>query len=107
MLALTHLVAWLPYLALCVSAAVDHRANIPQTFAHPGLLNTNEDFARITHRVQGKQQPWLAGWNKLVANSRSRLGYVPRPTETICRGLRASCQENYGQAFGDYAACYQ
>jgi hypothetical protein len=37
-------------------------------FVHPGLLHSDQDFARMKAEVAANAQPWTAGWNRLVAN---------------------------------------
>jgi hypothetical protein len=78
------------------------------TVVHPGMLHSAADFTRMTSKVNAGTQPWLDGWNKLVANGRSAATYVPRPVDTIVRGRAASGRaENYILACQDAAAAYQ
>lgn len=78
------------------------------TIVHPGMLHSAADFARMTAKVNAGAQPWLDGWNKLVANGHSSPNYVPRPVDTIVRGRAASGRgENYILACQDAAAAYQ
>ncbi|MFB0498959.1 hypothetical protein ABID99_005196 [Mucilaginibacter sp. OAE612] len=78
------------------------------TIVHPGMLHSAADFARMTAKVNAGAQPWLDGWNKLVANGHSSATYVPRPVDTIVRGRAASGKgENYILACQDAAAAYQ
>jgi hypothetical protein len=73
-------------------------------FAHPGLLHTEADFHRMRAKVRAKDQPWLAGWDKLVANSHSQSTWRPNPLATVVRG---GTGENYGTLYNDIAAAYQ
>lgn len=84
--------------AVCGSAAFQ--------FIHPGLLHTSTDFSRITTKVAANASPWIDGWYKLTSNSHSSSTYTPRPVSSVCRGLRAGCQQNYGQLYNDIAAAY-
>jgi len=78
------------------------------TIIHPGMLHSATDFARMTAKVNAGAQPWLDGWNKLVANVHSSATYVARPVDTIVRGRSASGRaENYILACEDAAAAYQ
>jgi len=78
------------------------------TIVHPGMLHSAADFARMTAKVNAGAQPWLDGWNRLVANGHSSPTYVPRPVDTIVRGKAASGKaENYILACQDAAAAYQ
>jgi hypothetical protein len=53
------------------------------TIKHPGMLHTAADFTRMTTNVNAGNEPWLSGWNKLVANGHSSSTYNPRPVVTI------------------------
>jgi hypothetical protein len=55
-------------------------------------------------RVAAGTDPWLSGWNKLVANSHSRSTWTDRATATAIRG---GTGENYSLLFNDIAAAYQ
>ncbi|MDO3626264.1 alginate lyase family protein [Mucilaginibacter sp. BT774] len=82
--------------------------NTISTVIHPGMLHTAADFTRMTTNVNAGREPWLSGWNKLVANGHSSPSYVPRPVDTIVRGKAASgAPENYILACQDAAAAYQ
>jgi hypothetical protein len=74
-------------------------------FTHPGMLHTQADLDRMASKVGAGAQPWLAGWNKLVANSHSQSTWTPNPAATVYRG--SGTPENYGQLYNDIAAAYQ
>lgn len=97
--------------ALGASAAKDKRPPVPlataageSTYAHPGLVHTLSDIEQVSAQVAGSAQPWLGGWNRLVANGRSNSGWQPRPLETVIRG---GTGQNYAQLFPDIHAAYQ
>ena len=71
---------------------------------HPGMLHTQADFDRMRAQVNAGAQPWIAGWNKLIANKHSSATYKPNPQATIVRG---GTGENYGILYNDIAAAYQ
>jgi len=73
-------------------------------FLHPGLLHTEADFARMRTKVAANAQPWLSGWEKLLASGRSQLGTAPRPLETVIRGGDG---QNFAQLYIDVARTYQ
>jgi hypothetical protein len=75
-------------------------------FVHPGLLHSAADFARMKTKVDAGAQPWKSGYDKLLANSHSALGYTPRPAEVVYRGADGTHPENYGQLYNDVAAAY-
>jgi hypothetical protein len=82
--------------------------NTVTTIVHPGMLHNAADFTRMTTNVNAGNQPWLSGWNKLVANGHSASTYVARPVATIVRGTPANgAPENYILACQDAAAAYQ
>ena len=79
-------------------------------FKHPGLLHTQADFDRIKAKVNANAEPWLAGWNKLTANSHSKLTYTPNPVVKLIRGGNSAEEpegDNYASAMNDAAAAYQ
>ncbi|WP_335992188.1 RICIN domain-containing protein [Glycomyces sp. MUSA5-2] len=73
--------------------------------AHPGMLHTQADLDRMASRIAAGAQPWLNGWNKLIANSHASSGWNPNPQATIVRG--GGVGENYGILYNDIAAAYQ
>lgn len=78
------------------------------TIKHPGMLHNAADFTRMTTNVNAGNEPWLSGWNKLVANGHSASTYTPRPVTTIVRGTPANgAAQNYILACQDAAAAYQ
>ncbi|NUP23497.1 MAG: cell wall anchor protein [Streptomyces sp.] len=76
----------------------------PATFTHPGMLHNAGDINRAKVRVAAGTDPWLSGWKRLTANSRSQSTWTNRATETIIRG---GTGQNYGQLYNDIAAAYQ
>jgi len=85
-------------------AAATRAAAARKGFAHPGLLHTQADFARMRARVRARAQPWLEGWERLLANPRSSSGWKPNPLVTVIRGGPG---ENYGTLYNDIHAAYQ
>ena len=79
-------------------------AGTTSAYAHPGLVHTLSDIERVSAQVKAGTQPWLGGWDRLVANGRSGSGWQPRPVETVVRGGDGS---NYGPLFTDIHAAYQ
>lgn len=71
---------------------------------HPGLLHTQADFDRMKAKVNAGLEPWLSGWNKLIANSHAQSTWTARPTATIIRGGDG---QNYPQLYNDIHAAYQ
>lgn len=76
----------------------------PATFTHPGMLHNAGDINRAKVRVAAGTDPWLSGWNRLTANSRSQSTWTNRATATIIRG---GTGQNYGLLYNDIAAAYQ
>ncbi|GAA3794061.1 alginate lyase family protein [Streptomyces phyllanthi] len=77
----------------------------PATFTHPGMLHNGGDINRAKVRVAAGDDPWLSGWNRLTANSRSQSTWTARPQATVYRG--SGYPENYGILYNDIAAAYQ
>ncbi|CAB3807913.1 alginate lyase family protein [Paraburkholderia caffeinilytica] len=77
-----------------------------QVFVHPGLLHTQHDFDRMRIKVAHGDQPWTAGWQRLVANRHSSLDWRPNPRGVVYRGADGHHAENYPDLFNDAAAAY-
>lgn len=71
---------------------------------HPGLLHTEDDFTRIRGFVDAQKEPWLTGWNKLLARTNS--SYSPSAAAVVCRGASWCDPENYSLLYRDAAAAY-
>ena len=63
------------------------------------------DFERMAANVRLGAQPWMAGWNKLVANPHSQSSWKPRPATIVNRGGAGA--QNYPQLYNDIHAAYQ
>jgi hypothetical protein len=84
------------------STAAPRQATRPlQTFTHPGALHTQEAFDRMAENVAAGDEPWLAGWNRLTANTHSAAGWVANPQATVER------PGNYPTLYNDIHAAYQ
>lgn len=75
------------------------------TFAHPGLLHTRADLARMAAKVKAGAAPWTAGFAKLTANRHAQSGWTPNPQATVYRG--AGTPQNYATLYNDIHAAYQ
>ncbi|WP_199042587.1 alginate lyase family protein [Glycomyces salinus] len=73
---------------------------------HPGMLHTQADLDRMAGKVADGAEPWIWGWDKLVANDHSQSGWVPRPVEEVVRGSTDK-PENYPLLYNDIHAAYQ
>ncbi len=81
-----------------------------KTFVHPGLLHTATDLERMKTNVDLSAEPWLSGWNMLIANNRSSFNYQANPVTKLIRGGNSAEEpdpDNYAAAFRDVAAAYQ
>ncbi|WP_045563014.1 alginate lyase family protein [Streptomyces sp. FxanaA7] len=74
-------------------------------FAHPGLLHTTADLARMAAKVKAGSRPHTAGFAKLTANPHSESSWAPRPVATVFRG--GGSPQNYAQLYKDIHAAYQ
>ena len=79
-------------------------AAAPATFTHPGMLHNWGDLNRARVRVARGDEPWLAGWERLVANRHSSPTWQPSPRATIIRGGDG---QNYPVLYNDIHAAYQ
>ncbi|KAG7405776.1 hypothetical protein Forpi1262_v018366 [Fusarium oxysporum f. sp. raphani] len=75
-----------------------------QAIVHPGLLHTEADFTRIRSFVNATREPWLTGWNKLVA--RTNPNYSPSAAVVVCRGASWCDPQNYPVLYRDAHAAY-
>ncbi|UQZ37603.1 hypothetical protein C2I18_19625 [Paenibacillus sp. PK3_47] len=73
-------------------------------FSHPGLLHSQADFDRMKQMVNAGTQPYLDGWNQLIASPLSQAGWTPRATSTIIRG---GTGDNVALLYNDVARAYQ
>ncbi|POX54077.1 Tat pathway signal sequence domain protein [Streptomyces sp. Ru72] len=80
-------------------------------FAHPGLLHTGADLARMAAKVKAGASPYTAGYAKLTANRHSQSGWTPNPQTIVYRGVelrpRSTWPQNYGILYNDIHAAYQ
>lgn len=76
------------------------------TFAHPGLLHSRADLARMKSAVAEGREPVAAGFAALAADFRSQHGYAVRNTGQIITWGRGPT-DNTSQAATDAAAAYQ
>ncbi|MDG5808920.1 alginate lyase family protein [Streptomyces ossamyceticus] len=81
------------------------------TFAHPGLLHTGVDLARMAAKVKAGASPYTAGYAKLTANPHARSDWRPNPQTIVYRGTelrpRSTWPQNYGALYNDIHAAYQ
>ncbi|RMV67657.1 alginate lyase family protein [Pseudomonas coronafaciens] len=87
--------------AHCSAAQMD-----TQPFIHPGLLHSKSDLERVRTKVAQNDQPWRAGWQKLIENRHASLGWKPNPQAVVYRGMDHQHKENYSALFNDVAAAY-
>ncbi len=74
-------------------------------YAHPGLLHTKADLARMAAKVKAGAQPYTAGFAKLTANAHAQSSWTPRPAATVYRG--GGSPQNYAALYKDIHAAYQ
>lgn len=60
-------------------------ASVSGVFRHPGLLVTEDDFARIRELIKTGQQPWAGWWDTLCAHRFAILDTMPYPLEGVYR----------------------
>ena len=76
-----------------------------RTFAHPGMLHTPADFARMTAKLKAGARPYTEGFAKLTANRHAQSGWVARPSAVVYRG--GGTPQNYATLYNDIHAAYQ
>jgi hypothetical protein len=86
------------------SASASRATSAPGS-VFPSLLHPESAFERMATNVTANAQPWLAGWNKLVANAHSQSTWKARPAATVVRG--GSGAQNYTLLYNDIHAAYQ
>jgi hypothetical protein len=77
---------------------------------HTGGLHIQSDFDRIKTKITANEQPWLDGWNKLIANAHAQKTWNASPTVKLIRGGSSAEEpdpDNYSHAMNDAAAAYQ
>jgi fibronectin type 3 domain-containing protein/regulation of enolase protein 1 (concanavalin A-like superfamily) len=74
-------------------------------FVHPGCLSTQADLDRMKAKVDTGQQPWTAGYDRLVAAPYGQLGHTPSPQPILYAS--GSQPDNYINLARDVAAAYQ
>ena len=96
-------------MSLLIFVAAGRQQVTAQDFVHPGLLHKQSDFDRMQTKVAAGAQPWKAGWDVLVANSRSSLstGYANPAPSIIYRGFDGTHTENYATLFTNIASAWQ
>ncbi|MGW1342466.1 alginate lyase family protein [Kribbella sp. NPDC002412] len=90
--------------AVAATAGGTAAAAAPATFTHPGALHNWGDLNRAKVRVAAGDDPWLSGYNKLIANTHAQSTWQPNPQATIIRG---GTGQNYGILYNDIHAAYQ
>ncbi|MBD8388946.1 alginate lyase family protein [Dysgonomonas sp. BGC7] len=87
-------------------AKIDLTPTLPNEYDlnHPCLVHTNSDFEYVKAKVDAKKEPWLSGWNKLIASSRAQSSYIAAPVEILERN---SSGGNFARSGHDSAAAYQ
>ncbi|MEV0170260.1 alginate lyase family protein [Streptomyces sp. NPDC050803] len=92
--------------ALAATPAWARAADATSAFAHPGLLHSRADLARMESAVAAGREPVAAGFAALAADSRSQHTYAVRNTGQITTWGRGPTNWT-SQAAGDAAAAYQ
>lgn len=75
-----------------------------QDFSHPGIFNTEADYARIRQKIAEKQEPWYTAWNNLLVAPEAQLNWTSHATETVIRG---GTGDNIVLMYRDVASIYE
>jgi hypothetical protein len=76
------------------------------TFVHPGLLHTQDDFDRMSQKVAASASPWIGSWNKLIANNHADKSRTPQPVAVVYRGSDGVHAQNFDILYNDVHAAY-
>lgn len=95
---------WLAALYLILAGGFAAAAE--RAFVHPGLLHSQHDLDRMRSKVAAGAEPWLSGWNRLIANRHAALNWNPSPKTVVYRGKNPHGPENYASLYNDMAAAY-
>ncbi|MER6956922.1 alginate lyase family protein [Streptomyces sp. NPDC000618] len=88
-----------------LAAAVPATPATAAGYAHPGLLHTGADLARMAAKVKAGAAPYTAGYAKLTANRHAQSGWTANPQATVYRG--SGSPQNYTILYNDLHAAYQ
>lgn len=81
-----------------------------EPMVHVGALHTPEDFSRIKAKIQAGEEPWVSGWNKLLANKHADNSDTTnwnRERDARTKIIRGGDGENYQCAYWAAAGAYQ
>lgn len=93
-------------LTVALSFAVPLKAE-NKTFVHPGMLNTEDDFARARRLIASNTSPVVDSWRLLEKSRYASATYQPNAVRSVVRGNPSWGKDNYSQLFRDTAAAYQ
>ncbi|MFG3032846.1 alginate lyase family protein [Streptomyces sp. NPDC048253] len=91
--------------AVGVAAALPAAPAAAVGYAHPGLLHTGADLARMAAKVKAGAAPYTAGYARLTANRHAQSGWTANPQATVYRG--SGSPQNYTILYNDLHAAYQ
>ena len=86
------------------AAALSVGGEEQRPFQHPGLLHTEESFAKMRENVENGVQPNLDTWNLLNSDGFSDPNWQGRPLERVDRG---GDLKNVAQFYIDIERAYQ
>ena len=81
--------------------AVSMTSFAQQQYAHPGIDLTQEELDRIKTNVNAYKQPWLDGWNKLLAERDAQSDFKASPKSTVggSNGTRQRAERDANAAY--------
>ncbi|KAA6302755.1 MAG: hypothetical protein EZS26_000925 [Candidatus Ordinivivax streblomastigis] len=72
-----------------------------QVFLHPGISNTEDEFALMRRKVAEHAEPWYTTWNNLLKHAEAQLSWTSHATATVDR------PGNIAVMYRDAAAVYE
>jgi hypothetical protein len=59
----------------------------PETFRHPGLLNSIEELEAVKQKIAQGEEPWKSAFESMKETKWASLKYQPKPQETVGSGF--------------------
>lgn len=71
---------------------------VPQTFRHPGIMNTTAELQFIRKKIEAGEEPWKSNFEKLKNSNYTKLSYTPRPVKVATSGINGAGAKEGGAA---------
>ncbi|MCX7048405.1 MAG: alginate lyase family protein [Candidatus Sumerlaeota bacterium] len=99
--------AWFVCFASAAKAQAPALAKTPApAFIHPGMLHNLDDLNFMKRKVEAREQPWLAAWDKMRQEKIAKLDWTPKPVAQVVRGPYNNPDIGSSALMRDSAAAY-